>query len=71
MSDDDQTMPPKRTDPKLLEFLVCPMTKGLLVYDAERQELVSRQARVAYPIKNGVPLLTADCARTLGDDDKI
>lgn len=58
----------ERCDPRLLELLVCPMTKGPLTYDRERNELVSRQARVAYPIKNGVPLMTAEAARPLDDE---
>lgn len=54
---------------KLLELLVCPATKGPLEYDRERRELVSRKARLAYPIRNGVPLMTADAARSLDDDE--
>lgn len=53
--------------PKLLEVLVCPLTKSKLKYDAERQELISEAAGLAYPIKNGVPLMTADAARKLDD----
>lgn len=56
-----------RLDPRLLEVLVCPLTKGLLVYDAHSQELLSRKAGLAYPIRNGVPLMTADAARQLSD----
>jgi uncharacterized protein len=59
---------PERTDPKLLEILVCPLTKERLVYDAERQELISRKARLAYPIRNGVPIMTADAARPLDEE---
>ncbi len=58
---------PERTDPKLLEILVCPLTKTRLSYDAEAQELISKAARLAYPIRNGVPLLTAEAARQLED----
>ena len=54
-------------DPKLLEFLVCPVSKTSLAYDRERQELVSRVARVAYPIKDGIPMLTREAARALDD----
>ncbi|AMM83006.1 Trm112 family protein [Martelella sp. AD-3] len=50
-------------DPKMLELLVCPVTKGRLDYDAERQELVSRKARLAYPIRDGVPIMLASEAR--------
>ena len=58
---------PERTDPKLLEILVCPLTKTRLSYDAAAQELISKAARLAYPIRNGVPLLTAEAARQLED----
>ena len=50
---------------KLLEFLVCPVTKGLLEYDKEKQELVSKGAKLAYPIKNGIPIMIVDEARKL------
>ena len=52
-------------DPKLLEILVCPMTKGPLRYDAERQELISEQAGLAYPIRDGIPIMLIDEARKL------
>jgi hypothetical protein len=52
-------------DPKLLELLVCPVTKGPLTYDRERQELVSRAARLAYPIRDGIPVMLEDEARKL------
>jgi uncharacterized protein len=52
-------------DPKLLELLVCPVTKGPLEYDAVRQELVSRAAKLAYPIRDGIPIMLADEARKL------
>jgi hypothetical protein len=54
-------------DPKLLEILVCPLTKGPLRYDAERQELVSDQAGLAYPIRDGIPIMLIDEARKLDD----
>ena len=50
-------------DPKLLEILVCPLTKGVLEYDPEAQELISRQAGLAYPIRDGVPIMLVDEAR--------
>ncbi len=56
-------------DPKLLELLVCPVTKGPLRYDAERKELVSRSARLAYPVRDGIPILLEGEARTLSDDE--
>jgi len=52
-------------DPKLLEILVCPVTKGPLVYDREKQELVSKSARLAYPIRDGIPVMLEDEARRL------
>ena len=52
-------------DPKLLEILVCPVTKGPLEYDAEKQELISRSAKLAYPIRDGIPIMLADEARKL------
>ena len=54
-------------DPKLLELLVCPVTKGPLDYDRDRSELVSRSARLAYPIRDGIPVMLEDEARTLSD----
>lgn len=57
-------------DPKLLEILVCPVTKGPLVYDRENQELISRQAGLAYPIREGMPIMLPDEARPLGDDEQ-
>ncbi|HEX8664736.1 MAG TPA: Trm112 family protein [Beijerinckiaceae bacterium] len=56
-----------RIDPKLLEILVCPLTKGRLDYDAEKQELVSRQAKLAYPIRDGIPIMLPEEARPLTD----
>lgn len=54
-------------DPKLLEILVCPLTKGPLEYDAANQELISRQAHLAYPIREGIPIMLPDEARRLDD----
>ncbi|HEX2725087.1 MAG TPA: Trm112 family protein [Beijerinckiaceae bacterium] len=54
-----------RIDPKLLEILVCPLTKGPLDYDAARQELISRQAKLAYPIRDGIPIMLPEEARPL------
>ena len=56
-------------DPKLLELLVCPVTKGPLTYDRERQELVSRSARLAYPVRDGIPIMLEVEARPLTDDE--
>ena len=55
-------------DPKLLEILVCPLTKQTLAYDAERQELVSRAAGLAYPIREGIPIMLPEEARTLNEE---
>jgi uncharacterized protein YbaR (Trm112 family) len=56
-------------DPKLLELLVCPVTKGHLDYDRDAQELLSRSSRLAYPIRDGIPILLEEAARTLSDDE--
>ena len=56
-------------DAKLLELLVCPVTKGPLRFDREHQELVSRSARLAYPVRDGSPVLLETEARTLDDDE--
>jgi hypothetical protein len=56
-------------DPKLLEILVCPLTKGPLSYDREAQELISEQARLAYPIREGIPIMLVEEARSLADGD--
>jgi uncharacterized protein YbaR (Trm112 family) len=53
------------TDPKLLELLVCPVTKGPLTYDRAARELISAKANLAFPIRNGVPLMTVEAARSL------
>ncbi|QCI78691.1 Trm112 family protein [Hankyongella ginsenosidimutans] len=54
-------------DPRILEILVCPLTKTTLVYDAEAQELISKSAGLAYPIRNGVPIMLPDEARQIED----
>jgi uncharacterized protein YbaR (Trm112 family) len=54
-------------DPTLLEILVCPLTKGPLEYDRERQELVSRKAKLAYPIRDGIPIMLPEEARRLDE----
>ena len=64
--DIEKTIP---TDPKLLELLVCPLTKTSLQYDAEKQELVSRAARLAFPIRDGIPVLLEDEARGLDEGE--
>jgi uncharacterized protein YbaR (Trm112 family) len=57
-------------DPKLLEILVCPLTKGPLRYHRAAQELISDEAGLAYPIRDGIPIMLVDEARTLGDDER-
>jgi uncharacterized protein YbaR (Trm112 family) len=57
-------------DPKLLEILVCPLTKSALVYDRENQELVSRAAGLAYPVRNGIPIMLPGEARELSDAER-
>ncbi len=56
-------------DPKLLEILVCPLTKGTLSYDRDKQELISREAGLAYPIRDGIPIMLVDGARQLTDEE--
>lgn len=59
--------PSDRVDPKLLDILVCPLTKTTLEYDAERQELISRSAKLAYPIRDGIPIMLPEEARHLDE----
>ena len=54
-------------DPKLLEILVCPVSRGPLIYDRQKQELVSKKAGLAYPIRDGIPVMLADEARELSE----
>ena len=56
-----------RVDPKLLELLVCPLTKGRLTYDAKAGELISEKAKLAYPIRDGIPIMLPEEARPLED----
>lgn len=58
---------PRQVDPRLLEILVCPLTKGPLRYDAARQELISDKAGLAYPIRDGIPIMLVDEARQIED----
>ena len=61
-------MSERRADPKLLEILVCPLTTAPLEYDAEAQELISRKAGLAFPIRDGIPIMLVDEARNLDGD---
>lgn len=65
MPEDTPPAEATRISPKLLEILVCPLTKERLDYDAERQELISRGARLAYPIRDGIPIMLPEEARQL------
>ena len=56
-------------DKKLLDILVCPVTKGPLIYDKDKQELISRSARLAYPIRDGIPVMLEDEARTISEEE--
>ena len=56
-------------DKKLLDILVCPLTKGPLIYDKEKQELISKSARLAYPIRDGIPVMLEDEARPLTEEE--
>lgn len=56
-------------DKKLLDILVCPVTKGPLIYDKEKQELISKSARLAYPIRDGIPVMLEDEARALSNEE--
>ena len=70
----DSTTSPDRpagsVDPKLLEILVCPLTRTPLTYDRERHELVSKAAGLAFPIRDGIPVMLANQARTLTDAER-
>ncbi|MEE2690199.1 MAG: Trm112 family protein [Pseudomonadota bacterium] len=63
------TAPTAEIDPKLLEILVCPQTRGPLVYDREKGELLSKKALLAYPIRDGVPIMLPEEARALSDGE--
>ncbi len=65
MSESEPTELPAPVDPRLLEILVCPLTKGPLEYDRARGELVSRKAGLAYPIRDGIPIMLPEEARPL------
>jgi len=69
--DEQQQRTASPVDPKLLDILVCPLTKSTLRYDRARQELVSEEAGLAYPIRDGIPIMLVDEARTLDDDEPI
>ncbi len=69
MTDKDVAAQAGEVDPKLLEILVCPQTRGPLVYDRQKSELLSKKAMLAYPIRDGVPIMLIDEARTISDDE--
>lgn len=64
-SEDASASEATRVDPRLLEILVCPLTKTTLEYDAAHQELISRSARLAYPIRDGIPIMLPEEARQI------
>lgn len=70
MTDDDPTASEAsaKTDPRLLELLICPLTRTPLTYDRDHQELVSDKARLAYPIRDGLPIMLESEARSLDED---
>jgi uncharacterized protein len=68
LSYEDASTPAREVDPALLAILVCPLTRMPLHYDRARQELVSRAAGLAYPIRNGVPVMLVDEAREIGGE---
>ena len=61
----------KKVDPKLLELLACPLTKGPLAWDPERGELVSRVAKLAYPVRDGIPIMLPSEARAISAEDLL
>ncbi|MCV0394548.1 MAG: Trm112 family protein [Rhizobiaceae bacterium] len=63
------TKPSMAVDPKLLELLVCPLTHGRLSYDAEKGELISASARLAYPVRDGIPIMLPSEARELTEEE--
>lgn len=65
----EQNAPATEVDPRLLEVLVCPVTHGPLTYNRKRQELISVSARLAYPIRDGVPLMLPEEARAIADNE--
>jgi hypothetical protein len=65
LNEEEGPVTTRKVDPKLLEILVCPMTKGPLRYDEKAQELISDQAGLAYPIRDGIPIMLVDEARPL------
>lgn len=66
----DENRKASGVDPKLLEILVCPLTKGPLDYDRAASELISRSAGLAYPIRDGIPIMLPDEARVIGESEK-
>lgn len=64
----DQTSPHSGVDPRLLEILVCPVSRHPLTYDREKNELVSKKAKLAYPIRDGIPIMLEDEARDLEEN---
>ena len=70
MPDENEAKQENEIDAKLLEILVCPVTKTTLVYDAKAQELISKSAGLAYPIRDGIPIMLPEEARELSDQER-
>ena len=70
MAADERDKKKTTVDPKLLELLACPLTKGPLAWDAERSELVSKVARLAYPVRDGIPIMLPSEARVINSVEK-
>lgn len=68
---EDRAQKPAAVEPKLLEILVCPLTKGPLEFNRDSQELISRAAGLAYPIRDGIPIMLPDEARVIGEQEKV
>lgn len=69
-NDVPKVSPEQRVDPKVLELLICPLTKTRLIYCADKNELISKAAGLAFPIRDGVPLMTSEAARHIDDDTR-
>ena len=71
MAEDERDGKKAKVDPKLLELLACPLTKGPLAWDPERGELISRVAKLAYPVRDGIPIMLPSEARAISSEDML
>jgi len=71
MAEDERDGKKAKVDPKLLELLACPLTKGPLAWDPERGELISRLAKLAYPVRDGIPIMLPSEARAISAEDVL